>query len=57
MSRAQAKSRFREGKQFRLDQLIRSPKKWWAEVRKFGLIDGIKELNLLVMISCMMKEV
>ena len=35
-----AKNRFEEGRQVNLDKLVRSPKKWWTEVRKLGLISG-----------------
>ena len=38
-----AKRKFDEGKQVRLEKLITSPRKWWAEVRKLGLIGGKKK--------------
>ena len=41
MSRATRK--FDECRQVKLEKLIRSPRKWWAEVRKLGLIDGKKK--------------
>ena len=38
-----AKRKFDEGRQVKLEKLIRSPKKWWAEVSKLGLIGGKKK--------------
>ena len=35
-----AKNRFEEGRQANLDKLVRSPKKWWTEVRMLSLISG-----------------
>ena len=40
---SRAKRKFDDGKQVRLEKLIRSPRKWWAEVRKLGLIGGKKK--------------
>ena len=38
---SRAKRNFDEGRQVKLEKLIRSPRKWWAhEVRKLGLIGG-----------------
>ena len=41
MSRATRK--FDKSRQMKLEKLIRSLRKWWAEVRKLGLIDGKKK--------------
>ena len=35
--------KFDEGRKVKLEKLIRYPRKWWAEVRKLGLIDGKKK--------------
>ena len=35
-----AKKRFEESRQVNLEKLVRSPKKWWTNVRKMGLIGG-----------------
>ena len=39
---SRAKRKFDEGRQAKLENLIRSPRKCWAEVRKLGLIGGKK---------------
>ena len=41
---SRAKRKFDESRQVKLEKLIRSPRKWWAEVRKLGLIDGKKRI-------------
>lgn len=38
-----AKRKFDEGRQVKLEKLLRSPRKWWAEVRKMGLLGGKKK--------------
>ena len=40
---SRAKRKFDKGGQVKLEKLIRSPRKWWAEVRKLGLIGGKKK--------------
>ena len=40
---SRAKRKFEEDRQVKLEKLIRSPRKWWAEVRKLGLIGGKKK--------------
>ena len=40
---SRAKRKFDEDRQVKLEKLIRSPRKWWAEVRKLGLIGGKKK--------------
>ena len=40
---SRAKRKFDKGRQVKLEKLIRSPKKWWAEVRKLGLIGWKKK--------------
>ena len=49
-----AKNRFEEGRQVNLDKLVRSPKKWWTEVRKLGLISGKNKSRTT---KCMMRRV
>ena len=39
-----AKRRFEDDRQLKLEKLMRSPKKWWAEVKRLGLTRGKKKI-------------
>ena len=45
---SRAKRRFEDGRQLKLEKLIRSPRKWWAEVKKLGLTGGKKKIIILL---------